>query len=283
MSEIFTMRIIYFDSYLLKITDDDRYIDSYRRDKLTRCDVVKIKYFSKDVFNEFMERSVEYIPIVRLFGTTLRGQKCCLNIHNYFPYFYVEINKDNFFDVTDRRKLRQFAEILEKIYLNYTNSKKAKNFEKSSSEKLMTQIIHNIEAVEKFRIYGFSKRKMKFLKIFVYDPKAIKILMKILHSCVICGRFFQCYEAHISYSMHFFADNELYGMGLINVGDFSFRYNIPEKVDVDKTVIFKNISWEDASIEFEENSEYNFETNNEKLQIYDYHNLRNSIQFNNLK
>jgi len=49
------------------------------------------------LYDQFMEREMEYGIVIRIFGTTFRGQKCCLNIHNYFPYFYVEINTDNYF------------------------------------------------------------------------------------------------------------------------------------------------------------------------------------------
>lgn len=35
-----------------------------------------------------------YVPIIRIFGIALSGQKCCLHIHNVFPYFYIKINKE---------------------------------------------------------------------------------------------------------------------------------------------------------------------------------------------
>jgi DNA polymerase elongation subunit (family B) len=279
MSEIFTMRIIYFDSYMLRLTEDEKYIDTIQRDRITQLEAARVRYFNRKIFNEFMSREIESIPIIRLFGTTLRGQKCCLNIHNYYPYFYVEINKDNYFEIEHIDKRRQFAEVIEKVYLRYIESKHS-GFEKPEIK--VTQVIHDIEIVEKYGVYGYSKQKSQFLKVYVYDPKSVKILMQILHSCIVSGRFFQCYEAHIQYSMHFFADNDLYGMGLISCKDYSFRYNVPNRVDCGKVVTQKNLIWEESVIEFEQGNAYE----SELLNIYDYVNLLENgkeIPFSNIK
>jgi DNA polymerase elongation subunit (family B) len=276
MSGIFTMRIIYFDSYLLRIVDEERYLDTMRRDRLMMGESIKLKIYERKLYNEFMKRDVEYVPIIRLFGTTLRGQKCCLNIHTYFPYFYIEINRDNYFEIEDVGKRRQFANVLEKVYLRYITNKT------NLKENKITQVIHNMEIVSKYGVYGYSKEKSQFLKVYVYDPKSVKILMQILHSCTISSRYYQCYEAHISYSMHFFADNDLYGMGLISCKNYSFRYDIPNKVDCRRTVQLKNLIWDENTIEYEE--AYYYES--EMLRLYDYTNLLEygkTIWFNNIK
>jgi DNA polymerase elongation subunit (family B) len=260
-------------------------------------------------YNDFMQRQINQFPIIRIFGTTYRGQKCCLNIHNYFPYFYVEITNDNYFPLENIDFLRQFAFLLESTYLRFAEEKKVnldtdqekKNSKKKNKDKPkynLQQVIHKIEVIEKYKFYGYSKEKSFFLKIFVYEPKSIKFLMDILHNSIIRGRHYQCYEAHLSYSMHFFADYNLYGMGLIKFTNFSFRYDTPDKLSVGGSnflLTTENFLWlqgvNNSDVKMQNNfiqleddlSEIFFDEN---LQIWDNFRLFNQgkkVIFNNLK
>ncbi len=51
-------------------------------------------------------------------------------------------------------------------------------------------------------------------------------LREIMTSKALNGKVFQCYEAHINYFMHFFADLNIYGMHHVTLLDFKFRRNI---------------------------------------------------------
>ena len=78
MNEIFSMRIVYFDAYLLDL-EDPKLIYSKEKvstSKIINHDIIKIRY------SDFMERKIKQTPIVRIFGSTYRGQRSCLNIHN---------------------------------------------------------------------------------------------------------------------------------------------------------------------------------------------------------
>jgi hypothetical protein len=43
---------------------------------------------------------------------------------------------------------------------------------------------------------------------------------------MVSAKAFQCYEAHISYFMHFFADLNIYGLHEVTLLNFKFRRNI---------------------------------------------------------
>lgn len=78
MNEIFSMRLIYFESYLLDLEDSKLF---YSKEKLSTSknideNIIKIRY------STFMERFIQFTPIIRIFGSTYRGQRCCMNIHN---------------------------------------------------------------------------------------------------------------------------------------------------------------------------------------------------------
>jgi hypothetical protein len=269
MEEYASLRIVNFDYYILDLNNNQKYFHSYKFLKFLEQDqnqelnnkTIKIKHFyanESSTYNSFMERKIENFLIIRIFGSTLRGQKCCLNIHKYYPYFYIEITKDNYFDFTEKSNLRKFAFLLEDCYLAYINSneRKDKNFK---NKIIISQIIHNIEKAEKRNFYGYYKNQGIFLKIYVYNPKYIPDLMNILNNGVINKTHYQCYESHLNLCMHFFSDFNLYGMSLIKFNKFSMRYEIKEKILLRNDII--NYNNEEGNIDYfncNKNKENNF-------------------------
>ena len=205
-----------------------------------------------------MNREIEFFPVIRIFGTTKSGQKCCVNIHKYFPYFYIGITKDNYFNYNNKDTLQAFAVLLEKTFIEYRNEmgrmSLLKNEDKDNSQIIKEQeeqVIHNITPVYKTNIYGYYKKESVFLKVECYNPGDIKDLMYVLNQGSVNNNFYQCYDAHISYSTHFFGDYHLFGMGTIKIKNFSFREGIPDKsndIDFNKKFTFfeNNIQWENS-------------------------------------
>lgn len=41
------------------------------------------------LYSLFRSAPISKVPVLRVFGTTLAGQKACLHIHGIFPYLYI--------------------------------------------------------------------------------------------------------------------------------------------------------------------------------------------------
>ena len=61
-------------------------IDSYVTSPLRGLDVT---------YSDFAGEVINKVPVIRVFGATPAGQKCCLHIHGVFPYLYVPCVTDN--------------------------------------------------------------------------------------------------------------------------------------------------------------------------------------------
>lgn len=87
-------------------------------------------------------------------------------------------------------------------------------------------IVFRAELEKKYDFYGYHTEREWFLKIYLYDYMNVHRLREMMSSKALSGKVFQCYEAHISYFMHFFADLNIYGLHQVTLLDFKFRRNI---------------------------------------------------------
>lgn len=60
------------------------------------CRIVSADYYLtppvKDLdvcYSDLTSSAVERVPIIRIFGATPAGQKCCVHVHGVFPYIHV--------------------------------------------------------------------------------------------------------------------------------------------------------------------------------------------------
>ena len=253
----FTCSIVVFENYLIERASYQKIKKEFllaHKDKITFIDI------SNNLFqyNSFMKREPTHSPVIRIYGTTKLGQKCCVNIHNFFPFFYIEITNKNFFNFESEKILQQFAMIVENAFFSY------KSQAQSQYDNQRTQIIHKITKENLLNLYGYYNQKNIYLKIECYDPKDIKDLIDIFHSGIVMGKFFQCYDAHISHSIHFFSRFKLCGMGDMTIKNFTVRY--PIKNTKKRNLFFEeNIIWtynENISIEDRDNKIYDMNDSN---------------------
>ena len=160
---LFISNIIIFDTYHLDISNQFTFlnkdiINTNNNNKLpytTFTHFFEINKHCISLYNNFMQRQITLFPIIRIFGSTPLGQKCCINIHNFYPFFYIELNNTNIFDYTNTTSLFNFASALETAYIKYRTITSLTKPNSKHSKTFSTQIIHNIIFENKKNVYGY--------------------------------------------------------------------------------------------------------------------------------
>lgn len=166
-------------------------------------------------FSEFRQSQIHKVPVIRIFGSTPKGQKACLHIHNVFPYFYVPVPEN----VADSKKFsKQLALGLDSC-INTSLGKAASQ---------QQHYIHLIEVVQRIPFYGYYHECKDFYKIYMYNPRLVNRVSGILSNGTVLNTNFQPYETHIPYILQFFMDYNLHGMNLINLSNVKFRSPLPK-------------------------------------------------------
>ncbi|KAK3703103.1 hypothetical protein QZH41_003011 [Actinostola sp. cb2023] len=143
------------------------------------------------VYSDFRSSKTDKVPVIRIFGSTLNGQKTCLHIHGVFPYICVPYDGGQ---PTDKY-LKQFATSVD--FALHVSQGKA-----SSS----SRHVHDVEIV---------------------TGRAIDLLQ----NGAVMNKTYQAYESHIPYIQQMFIDYNLYGMNLLNSSSVLFRTPIQLKQD----------------------------------------------------
>jgi DNA polymerase I len=122
-------------------------------------------------------------PVIRIFGKTIDGETICVFYEKFLPYFYLYVEKDKIDDI---------------------------KFELEKNNEL------NIEVVERYLPIGYQEKPVKLLKIIGKDPGKTPEIREY------AKKFGTPYEADILFKYRFMVDNDLKGMGWIDVKG-SFR------------------------------------------------------------
>jgi len=180
--------------------------------------VTKPNKFMDISYSTLYKEEVEQVPILRIFGVTKYGQKCCIHIHQVYPYFYIKYAGSLDPDKVHEYMVKLFQNINQ--VLNMTT--------KPNSQIKMGHYVYNIELIKGIPFYGFSPNYEHFLKISLLNPNVKKKLITAFEKGLIFGKVFQPYEAHIPYKLQVFIDYYLSGFDFIHLKNIRFRYPIYE-------------------------------------------------------
>ncbi|KAJ7597046.1 hypothetical protein C8J56DRAFT_919017 [Mycena floridula] len=156
------------------------------------------------------------VPIIRIFGPSSTGQKACVNIHQIFPYFFVDY-PGNLAPSSVRRYIRKLIKSLNHaIALSLKRDPHAGKF------------IRAIILIKGIPFYGFHASYSPFLKIYVANPALVNRAVAICMSGSVMSTRFRVFESHIGLVLQFLSDFGLYGCGAIDLCNVLQRGNNAE-------------------------------------------------------
>lgn len=143
------------------------------------------------------------VPIVRVWGTTPMGQKACVHVHGYFPYFFIPLpaelqETEPGAPVTEF--LRTLGDDLENALSHYQSlNRRAYAQQEQKEQKEQGQhdqhrpaeqrrrFIFDLNIVSARAFYGFHHNPGKFVKITLFDPCHVQLSAALLQQGACCG------------------------------------------------------------------------------------------------
>ncbi len=160
---------------------------------------------------------VERVPVLRVFGATQGGQKCCLHLHSVFPYFLLRLPPQ----YASLPLIPAFAQNLRSALSRALGV----SLKKSGGGE--GQYVHDVIAVRGKPYYGFHGAEELMVKVLVYQPGMVARMADILRSGALLQHKFEVLEAHVPFKLQVCIDYSLYGMDFIELSRFWFRESLP--------------------------------------------------------
>ncbi|KAJ3178228.1 DNA polymerase zeta [Gaertneriomyces sp. JEL0708] len=143
--------------------------------------------------------SVLKVPVIRVFGVTETGQKCCLHVHDCYPYIFVEYNGAPEDDVNAY------------CYHLGTSINHALSLSTKGDPSTRPSQIASVTLTKGIPFYGFHSSYRPFLKISFVNPHTVQRAVTLLQNGAIMGRKYKVYEAHLPYLHQWMLDYDIYG------------------------------------------------------------------------
>jgi hypothetical protein len=138
-------------------------------------------------------------PVVRIYGTTQHGQKCCLHLHGARPYLYAQLSSSR-------------ADDLDLLQAQVRTSDNAFAVEQVCRVSDLTSA------------YGFHHTPSSLAKVTLSDPQRVRALADYLAGGKVRRNVF---DAHVGFIPQFLADYNLAGMADIRFSKVLFRFPWP--------------------------------------------------------
>ncbi|KAJ7038190.1 hypothetical protein C8F04DRAFT_371528 [Mycena alexandri] len=148
------------------------------------------------------------VPVIRIYGSSSDDKKCCVHVHQVYPYFFVEYDGK-----LRRRSVNRYITKL----THSLNHAIVLSLKKDISYK--PQFVRGITLVKGIHFYGFHSSYSPFLKVHLANPTFLNRAVTILRSGTVMGTHFRIFESHLSFALQFMADFGLYGCGNLNLSD----------------------------------------------------------------
>ncbi|CAG9460605.1 unnamed protein product [Pedinophyceae sp. YPF-701] len=221
--------------------------------------IVSIDYYMArpirdiDVLLTQSGEQIRQVPIVRIFGATPAGQKCCLHVHRAFPYLYVPLPDSVPQDPQHvQAYLRRLTAAIDRAAEIARVARQKEREEKEQRQRPQQQQqgaaqgsarggrapagraaeprAHVLAAslVRARSVYGFEPDDTLFVKIQLLDPRQMTHVTTLLQSGAILGQRFQPFESHVPYLLQFKISYNLVGMGVLRLSHVRFRGSLPD-------------------------------------------------------
>ncbi|KAH9065755.1 hypothetical protein EDB87DRAFT_1593004 [Lactarius vividus] len=163
--------------------------------------------YSLDAPDVLDNTTLPKVPVLRIYGSSSLGQKCCLHIHQVYPYFFVEYTGK-----MNPGCVRHYIVRLTES-LNYAIAVSLKRNPQSPRSRFVRTVV----LVKGVHFYGFNSSHAPFLKIHIVDPALMSRAVTIMQSGSVMGTPFHTFESHLSYVLQFLCDFGLYGCGWVQL------------------------------------------------------------------
>ncbi|KAJ7092735.1 hypothetical protein C8R44DRAFT_646516 [Mycena epipterygia] len=175
------------------------------------------------------------VPVIRIYGSSSTGKKCCVHVHQVFPYIFVEY--------IGKMRLRSVNRYITKL-THSLNHAIALSLKKDIAS-FKHQFVRAICLVKGIHFYGFHSSYSPFLKIYIVDPAFVNRAVTILRSGTVMKNHFRVFESHLSFTLQFMSDFGLYGCGSLDLSHAFQRGSDcededgPEGVDPESGSVFQ--------------------------------------------
>ncbi|KAJ7225506.1 hypothetical protein GGX14DRAFT_639250 [Mycena pura] len=149
------------------------------------------------------------VPVIRIYGPSSTGKKCCVHVHQVYPYFFVEYD--------GKLRLHSVNRYISKL-THSLNHAIALSLKKDITT-FKHQFIRAITLVKGIHFYGFHSSYSPFLKVYIVDPTVYNRVVTIMRSGTVMKTHYRVFESHLSFTLQFAADFGLYGCGWLNLSE----------------------------------------------------------------